>query len=160
MELLEDNYNPNIHCKLKEGYDAFGNKLEAPEGYRLFQNDDRVEIGDSYFDIYAGWIINSDKYYIGRTGYYNGGRWTIWAKKIIKTMEREYIKHFVNDMDESMVQHCILCGVIISDYRDAMYPSWQEPPKGFATGNVFVFKGNPTTITTILSEEDKFKNCS
>lgn len=47
-------------------------------------------------------------------------------------------KHQVKDMDESMVQRCINCNAIISDYRNTMMPAGQSMPKGFSAGYVYV----------------------
>lgn len=73
--------------------------------------------------------------------------------------DRIYTKHYVIDMDESMVQNCIYCGEIISDYRNAMIPRGQLIPKGFPTGDVFVLKGNPTIYATSL-QNNKFNQCT
>ncbi len=70
-----------------------------------------------------------------------------------------YIRHIVTEMDESMVQKCVLCGETISDYRNAMWPLEQGPPKGFGTGPVYVKKGTPTITTTILQPADAFESC-
>ena len=68
-----------------------------------------------------------------------------------------YIKHTVIEMDESMVQYFVICGEIISDYRNAMWPSGQPAPKGYSSGEIFVQKGNPTITTTFTPSE--FANC-
>jgi hypothetical protein len=60
-----------------------------------------------------------------------------------------FIKHHVIDMDESMIQRCILCGEVICDYRDVTYRLEDGPPKGFGAGNVYISKsGNPTVFKT------------
>lgn len=56
-----------------------------------------------------------------------------------------FTRHIVADMDASMVQRCLICGEIISDYRNAMWPNGQDPPKGWGSGPVYVLGGNPTT---------------
>lgn len=71
---------------------------------------------------------------------------------------RKYKKHIVADMDNSMIQRCIICGEIISDYTNAMWPSGQSPPKGFGAGEVYISKGFPT-ISTIQEPEEGFENC-
>ncbi len=71
----------------------------------------------------------------------------------------EFVKHYVNDMDESMVQNCIFCGETINDYRNTMWPLSQPAPKGFGAGEVYISKGNPTILTVILKEGTPFKNC-
>ena len=62
-------------------------------------------------------------------------------------------------MDETMVQNCIFCGEVISDYRNAMYPYGQEPPKGWATGNVFISGSNPKWYTNEVKEGEEFIDC-
>lgn len=66
----------------------------------------------------------------------------------------KYIKHEVVEMDENMIQRCVVCGCIISDYRNCAWPSDQSPPSGFVAGSVYVSGG----ITT-LSEPDDFESC-
>ncbi len=72
----------------------------------------------------------------------------------------EFIKHYMNDMNESMIQNCIFCGETISDYSNAMWPSSQSAPKGFGAGEVYVSKGNPTVLTIALEEGTSFKRCT
>ncbi len=75
-------------------------------------------------------------------------------------MPEEYIKHVVVDMDESMVQNCVLCGETICDYRGAVWPIEQSSPKGWGSGDVFLsVKKNPTMMTSVLSNQDTFKPC-
>ena len=87
MQLLTENHSYKKHGDLQAGHDAFGNKVEPEEGWRLFEhgeNGDRVAKGDRYFDIYSGWQEYLDNYYVGYSGYYkDGSRWTAWAKKIV-----------------------------------------------------------------------------
>ncbi len=68
-----------------------------------------------------------------------------------------YIKHYVNDMDDSMIQYCIYCGEIINDYRGVMYEKEFGPPQGFDAGNIFVRAGFPRILTTI--EPENFIPC-
>ncbi len=67
-----------------------------------------------------------------------------------------FIKHIVANMDGSMVQRCLICGEIISDYRNAMWPSGQSPPSGWGSGPVYILAGNPTTYMSesAISEKD------
>lgn len=58
-----------------------------------------------------------------------------------------YIQHYVTEMDESMMQRCLYCGEVVSDYRNAMWPADQGPPRGFPTGELYVSVGFPTIIT-------------
>lgn len=69
-----------------------------------------------------------------------------------------FIEHYVSDMDESMVQCCVFCGEIITDYSNAMWPNGQMVPKGFPAGLVYVYPGNPRTTATII-EDDEFIKC-
>ncbi len=61
-----------------------------------------------------------------------------------------FIKHYVNDMDESMIQSCIYCGEVINDYRGVMYEIAFGPPKGFGAGDIFIKDGFPKCITSIV----------
>jgi hypothetical protein len=49
-----------------------------------------------------------------------------------------YTEHIVIDMDDSMVQRCILCGETIADYREVSWHKGMGQPKGWAAGSVFV----------------------
>lgn len=69
------------------------------------------------------------------------------------------IKHIVTDMDESMIQNCIICGYEIVNYQGAMWPNTQKPPKGFAAGEVYVTGKNPTCFYTSLAEDEEYQNC-
>lgn len=42
-----------------------------------------------------------------------------------------------------MAQFCTRCGVLISDYRNAAWPSDSGPPMGFSAGPVTIGTGNP-----------------
>jgi hypothetical protein len=68
---------------------------------------------------------------------------------------RQYVEHHVNDMDETLLQRCVLCGEIITDYRNIMYRVEDGPPAGFRAGPVYVSPG----ITT-LSEPDVYEHCT
>ncbi len=63
-----------------------------------------------------------------------------------------YTRHIVGDADEDRVQHCLVCGEIVSDYSGAM--AWTGdggPPTGFAPGEIFTFTtGGSTTLSTSL----------
>ena len=73
-------------------------------------------------------------------------------------MSKTFIRHFVNEMDESMVQRCIFCGEVISDYQNVMWLG-DLPPKGFAAGEVFEFPGNPTITSTTIGDDENFIKC-
>lgn len=72
-----------------------------------------------------------------------------------------YIKHIVADMDESIIQGCLICGEIINDYSNVMWPQGQEPPKGYPAGNVYISKNtNPTIfLTDSVLGNNEFENC-
>lgn len=84
--ITEGNFDNKIHT-LKPWCDAFGNKVEPPEGYYLLRNDkdqnDTVQKGDLHFDIYGGWTSGGEDYHV-RNGHYvqSEGRWRAWARKI------------------------------------------------------------------------------
>jgi hypothetical protein len=76
----------------------------------------------------------------------------------------ELTKHIVAEMDESMVQRCIIFGEVISDYRNCSYLLDQGPPKGYSAGAVYVSNTkNPQIFLTeaAMSEKDfeMVKNC-
>lgn len=71
-----------------------------------------------------------------------------------------FIKHHTGELDESMMQRCIFCGEVISDYRNVMYPKEQGPPKGFAAGDIYVRKGNPKITTTIEPSDEQIIACN
>lgn len=72
--------------------------------------------------------------------------------------KRTFVSHRVVEMDESMVQRCIYCGQMISDYSSSLWPSDQPPPKGFDAGEVYVAKGFPT-ITTSIQPFEEYTSC-
>ena len=85
MELLKENYNQEEHGILKYGHDAYGNKLEAEEEYKILNKGEIIKEGDKPFDIYSGWLESSSAYFEIRNGHhanYRGGRWTCWERKI------------------------------------------------------------------------------
>lgn len=67
----------------------------------------------------------------------------------------KYIKHTVGEMDEDMVQRCVICGEIISDYRNAMVPAGQKLPKGFEPGIIYV--SIPVSIGKGLTRTEFFQ---
>lgn len=67
---------------------------------------------------------------------------------------RTFTRHVVAAMDNTRVQHCVLCGEIINDYRNVMYHG--EPPKGFPKGFVYVSEGRPTILQTEEPRETVF----
>lgn len=67
-----------------------------------------------------------------------------------------YIKHKVTEM-EDMFQYCIFCGTVISDYRGCIWPTNQEPPKGFPEGDIYVSSGHFPRVTTTIIDSDNDK---
>lgn len=69
----------------------------------------------------------------------------------------KYTKHLVEEMDNSRVQKCILCGAVINDYRNAMIPEGQSPSKGYSAGYIYVGEpqqaGGGWTVTNSMSTE-------
>lgn len=72
---------------------------------------------------------------------------------IEKNPPRQYTKHVVGEMVE-LVQRCLICGEVISDYRNAWYPAGQDAPTGWAPGELFVSSGNPIMFATSISDEE------
>lgn len=69
----------------------------------------------------------------------------------------KYIRHIVSEMDESLIQHCILCSEVIANYQNVHYIG--EPPKGFAAGPVYITNGNPKFFTTSVDDNDVVIDC-
>lgn len=71
-----------------------------------------------------------------------------------------YTEHIVNEMDESMVQRCVLCGEVIEDYNGCSWPANQDPPTGWPAGSVFVMKnGGVTHLKRELDADDRSVKC-
>ncbi|MES2134495.1 MAG: hypothetical protein V4506_19265 [Bacteroidota bacterium] len=49
------------------------------------------------------------------------------------------------------VQRCIICGEIIIDYRNVMYPKDQGPPTAWQTGPMFVTYTKEGIVTNMYS---------
>ncbi len=75
-------------------------------------------------------------------------------------MVRLFVKHFVDNMDETLVQACVLCNEIISNSQDAVFPEGYQVPRGFAEGDIFISRGNPDIYTKRLPKNSSFENCS
>jgi hypothetical protein len=70
------------------------------------------------------------------------------------------IRHVVTEMDDEMIQRCVICGEIICDYsRGVMYPATQEPPKGWAAGDLYIQGKNPTVYSTTIGDDEDFEDC-
>lgn len=81
-------------------------------------------------------------------------------------MVEEVIKHIVIDIDSKIdpIQHCIICGEVVSDLRGAMYPLEQEPLSHWASGEMYIsVKKNPQIfsreIPRFTDRETKVINC-
>lgn len=64
-----------------------------------------------------------------------------------------YVQHVVTEMDETRLQRCVICGEVITDYRQVLWASGDPGPIGFGAGRVYVRKGCPTITTTITPDE-------
>ena len=73
----------------------------------------------------------------------------------------EYTKHILGEYDTfADVQYCVICGKMLVDNRNAMYPAGSPPPKGWAEGELYVSNtSNPQIFTTMLDAGDTVKNC-
>jgi len=72
----------------------------------------------------------------------------------------KFMKHIVADMDESLVQRCLICGETICDYTNTMYPKGTPSPQGYAAGNVYVSQNRNPTISMIAEPtEHDIENC-
>lgn len=70
------------------------------------------------------------------------------------------IRHVVAEMDDDMIQRCVICGKIICDYSGGvMYPADHEPPKEFPAGEIFIQGKNPTVYFNTIGENDQFEDC-
>lgn len=48
-----------------------------------------------------------------------------------------YTQHVAGPMTDG-VQHCVVCGLVLMDYRQAMVPAGDTLPTGWAEGPVYV----------------------
>lgn len=70
-----------------------------------------------------------------------------------------FTKHIVADMDDSMIQRCLICGTVISDYQNTFYPKDQEPTKGFPAGEIYVSGGTPKISTVEPPQNVTISDC-
>lgn len=99
IKLIEgpDFSDPDIIRPMKYAHDAYGNPLEAPEGYKIIrypEDDTTIMAGDIHFDVYGGWVMEGahpNSYHVrnghhvpmGGGGYSDAmGRWTCYARKL------------------------------------------------------------------------------
>ncbi len=68
--------------------------------------------------------------------------------------------HIVAEMDETLIQRCVICGEIIADYRNVLYIKDDGPPTGWSAGRVYVLEGNPKIFKTDLAPADPFLPCN
>lgn len=45
-----------------------------------------------------------------------------------------------------LVQHCVRCGEVLTDYRNAYYPAGEPPPRGWAEGEELVVDARPGMV--------------
>lgn len=69
-----------------------------------------------------------------------------------------FTQHQVAEMDSTMVQRCLICGEVISDYRGMIGPIDNPLPQGYAPGAVYVSNTRNPRITTI-QEPDNYQKC-
>lgn len=90
-------------------------------------------------------------------------KFIIWLKRWFSVPRKSVVftVHTVTDMDESMIQHCVICGDVISDYSNAMWPIDTDRPKGFPAGFVYISNTQPKILTRQLGsgEADKIIRC-
>lgn len=70
--------------------------------------------------------------------------------------ELPYTRHVAGELVNNM-QHCVVCGMVLTDYRNAAYFGDGPPPKGWAPGEVYV-RGNFYMSTPPLDEP--IKDCT
>jgi hypothetical protein len=76
-----------------------------------------------------------------------------------KARAKHYVKHVVGELNGN-VQRCVICGEIINDYRNAMWPVGQPAPTGFAPGDLYITNGNPKMYVSSIDEYDTSENCN
>lgn len=59
--------------------------------------------------------------------------------------ELVYIEHQAGDFEDGL-QVCVLCGEVICDYTGHWMSSDNSPIRGFASGTVYKYKNETTTI--------------
>ena len=68
-----------------------------------------------------------------------------------------YVIHLAGELID-LVQRCVRCGIVISDYRHAAWPPGQDAPTGFAPGPVTVSaSGNPRV--TLAGAQSGARSC-
>lgn len=70
-----------------------------------------------------------------------------------------YTRHIVADMDESMIQCCIICGKVINDYRNVMVSPPTTKLQGYAAGEIYQSGYNPEHTTTIPPKNVTINHC-
>ena len=75
-------------------------------------------------------------------------------------MDTKFIEHTVIEIDETMIQRCVICGAVIDDYSNSMWPLEQGPPKGYAAGNIYRSEnGFITTVQEYLPKNIEVISC-
>ena len=63
----------------------------------------------------------------------------------------EYIEHYAGEMDEeTKIQRCIFCGLVIADLSCVMSPDPDFKPKPWSIGSIYVRKQGIRTQTVKL----------
>lgn len=61
-----------------------------------------------------------------------------------------FIKHIAGEFSDGL-QHCVICGFVLADYRHAMVPKGQRMPGGWEPGPVYV-SGNFYSAVLAMGE--------
>lgn len=71
----------------------------------------------------------------------------------------KFIRHIVLQM-EGLVQRCVVCGQIVDDERNSVWPEGMEP-RGWQPGPLYISEGQPRhyTIEQYLPPDAEVENC-
>lgn len=69
------------------------------------------------------------------------------------------IRHVAGEMDDQ-IQRCVICGYEITNYQGAVWIGGDGPPKGFATGDVYVTEyGGSREVSKFPPEDGHIEDC-
>lgn len=71
----------------------------------------------------------------------------------------KFIRHIVLEM-EDLVQRCLVCGQIVNDESNSVWPKGKKP-KGWPAGRLYISEGQPRhyTIQQYLPPDAEVENC-
>lgn len=70
-----------------------------------------------------------------------------------------FTRHVAGEFANKM-QSCTICGKVILDYRNAMWPADQPEPKGWRQGQIFISNTvNPQLIQLDIEDGDAVIDC-